>query len=323
MPANIETMAYATDVKGGVWHGLGTAVDHAMTSAEALQLAGLDWEVEKKQLVYEDGTVATDAYGIRRASDGKHFGKVGPIYEVYQNRDAFNFMDALVQDGVMRYESAMALKGGALVVLLGRMMEDWHIGPDLHRTYMMFDTTHDGTGAVHGTPTDVRAICMNTWKQARADGGSLAFSVRHTETMQERLARAAQAYSISTAATRAMQEWLGKALDTPMAKGTADEIMVAMFGDPEKVETERQRQTIADKRDVFTRKFVMPEFNRTGNSAYTLFNAATGYADWALTYRNGKNDKRMAQEARFIGALDGKGARMKDAAVKVLTAAMA
>lgn len=320
MPAEIETMAYATDVRGGVWHGLGTAVDHAMTSAEALMAAGLDWTVEKRQLIYENGDKATDAYGIRRTIDGKHFGTVGPVYEPYQNREAFDFTDSLVKDDVMRYESAMALRGGSLVVILGRMAEDWKIGPDTHRTYIMFDTTHDGSGAVHITPTDVRAICANTWRQARADGKALSFAVRHTATMQERLARASEAYSISTAATRAMQEWLGKALDTPMEKGTADEIMVALFGDPAKAATPRIEQTIEDKRDAFTRRFVIPEFNRTGNSAYTLFNAATGYADWAISYRG---DKATQQEARFIGALDGKGARMKDAAVKVLTAAMA
>ena len=46
MPANIETMAYAKLVERDVpWHGLGVPIDHAMTSAEALQMSGLNWNV--------------------------------------------------------------------------------------------------------------------------------------------------------------------------------------------------------------------------------------------------------------------------------------
>ena len=46
MAHEVETMMYSTE--GGryvPWHGLGTSVEEAVNSAEALQLAGLDWEV--------------------------------------------------------------------------------------------------------------------------------------------------------------------------------------------------------------------------------------------------------------------------------------
>ena len=42
MPADVETMFY---VREKPWHGLGTVVMEAPTSAEALRLAGLDWKV--------------------------------------------------------------------------------------------------------------------------------------------------------------------------------------------------------------------------------------------------------------------------------------
>ena len=43
MPANVETMFY---VREKPWHGLGTRVETAPTSIDALVLAGLDWTVE-------------------------------------------------------------------------------------------------------------------------------------------------------------------------------------------------------------------------------------------------------------------------------------
>ena len=42
MSANVETMFY---VREKPWHGLGTEVQEAPTSADALICAGLDWEV--------------------------------------------------------------------------------------------------------------------------------------------------------------------------------------------------------------------------------------------------------------------------------------
>ena len=53
MSANIETMFY---VREKPWHGLGTEVKEAPTSADALVYAGLDWLVEQKNVYAEDGT---------------------------------------------------------------------------------------------------------------------------------------------------------------------------------------------------------------------------------------------------------------------------
>ena len=40
MSANVETMFYTREKP---WHGLGTKVEDAPTSVDALRLAGLDW----------------------------------------------------------------------------------------------------------------------------------------------------------------------------------------------------------------------------------------------------------------------------------------
>ena len=47
MAANVETMMYVREVP---WHGLGTCVQEAPTSADALRLAGLDWKVIQKPI---------------------------------------------------------------------------------------------------------------------------------------------------------------------------------------------------------------------------------------------------------------------------------
>ena len=51
MPANVETMFY---VREKPWHGLGTRVEEAPTSADALICAGLNWLVEQKNVYTEN-----------------------------------------------------------------------------------------------------------------------------------------------------------------------------------------------------------------------------------------------------------------------------
>jgi len=47
MAANVETMF---SVRERPWHGLGTVVESAPSSKEALELAGLDWQVHQKDI---------------------------------------------------------------------------------------------------------------------------------------------------------------------------------------------------------------------------------------------------------------------------------
>ena len=51
MAANVESMFY---VRKAPWHGLGTRVEEAPSSEEALALAGLDWNVIQKPIMTED-----------------------------------------------------------------------------------------------------------------------------------------------------------------------------------------------------------------------------------------------------------------------------
>lgn len=52
MAANVETMFYTREKP---WHGLGTRVETAPTSEDALRLAGLDWEVLQENVFTDFG----------------------------------------------------------------------------------------------------------------------------------------------------------------------------------------------------------------------------------------------------------------------------
>src|SRR5687767_14947496 len=129
-----ETMSHEIDTTTGraacfvtgtpPWHGLGSVVAEAQTSAEAIKLAGLDWSVEQLPLVAR-GAAGERAVPGRvanvRADTGAVLGVVGTGYRPFQNAEAFEFFDAVVQEKLAVFESAGALKGGKYVWMLARL----------------------------------------------------------------------------------------------------------------------------------------------------------------------------------------------------------
>jgi hypothetical protein len=103
------------------WHRLGTVIEQATTSAEAIGLAGLDWRVEQWPVRAFDPDNNTTEAGIPdtvanvRTDTKAVLGVVGRRYRVFQNHEAFDFMDGLVGDKLAMYETAGSLHGGKRV----------------------------------------------------------------------------------------------------------------------------------------------------------------------------------------------------------------
>lgn len=187
MSALVEKMFSVREVP---WHGQGLIVEDAPTSADAIRLAGLDWEVNQEPIYLANGTEIKGRYANVRSSDGSPLGIVGDKYKIVQNTDAFAFTDALLGEGV-KYETAGSLKDGKVIWLLARMPEDIEILGDKVAPYMVFTNTHDGSGAVRVTMTPIRVVCNNTLNAAMR-GAKRVWSARHTGSITSKLDDAMQ-----------------------------------------------------------------------------------------------------------------------------------
>ena len=96
MAALVESMFYVRETP---WHGLGVNVEEAADSKNALVLAGLDWEVEKKDVIVPGCSSITDYKATVRTADNTVLGIVSDRYKIVQNEDAFSFVDNIV-DGL-------------------------------------------------------------------------------------------------------------------------------------------------------------------------------------------------------------------------------
>ena len=181
----IETMF---SVREKPWHGLGTIVMEAPASAEALKLAGRDWQVVQEP-VYTDNRELIKGYKANvRSSDRRVLGVVSDRYKVVQNTDAFSFTDELLGKGV-KYETAGSLQEGKKVWLLARLPKEYVIAGERISSYLVFSNTHDGSGSVKVAVTPVRVVCNNTLNLA-LETAKRSFSMIHTGNIHDKIQEA-------------------------------------------------------------------------------------------------------------------------------------
>jgi phage/plasmid-like protein (TIGR03299 family) len=188
------------------WHGLGTVVDHAMSAAEALQLAHLaDWNVRKAPITatvpFGAGTLALpipDRFAIIRDSPFERgqidtLGVVGSKYVPFQNEENTDIIDAIRGEAHGTFETAGALRGGRDVFVTTLLPETMLVGGvDPVRTYLAALNSHDGSSALRFLLTNVRVVCSNT-QEAAIRGASTIFSRRHTRAGTDGIAIQARA----------------------------------------------------------------------------------------------------------------------------------
>lgn len=182
MSANVETMF---SVREKPWHGLGTVIEEACNSEEALRLAGLDWEVNQVPVTYKDQETGHQ-FNIR-SSDDTVLGIVGGRYKPVQNKDAFAFTDELI-GGDVRYETAGSLANGKRVWMLARM-PDTKIFDDVVEPYLCLTNGHDGFSSLKVCMTPVRVVCQNTLNMALSRA-KRTWNVRHSGNIESKLAEA-------------------------------------------------------------------------------------------------------------------------------------
>ena len=182
MSANVETMF---SVREKPWHGLGTIIQEAVCSEQALHLAGLDWEVNQEPVMY-NGKNTGYQFNVR-SSDKSVLGVVGGRYKPVQNSAAFAFTDELI-GGDVRYETAGSLASGKRVWMLAKM-PDTRILDDVVEPFLCLTNSHDGFGSMKVCMTPVRVVCQNTLNLA-LQGAKRTWNVRHSGNIENKLAEA-------------------------------------------------------------------------------------------------------------------------------------
>ena len=339
------------------WHKLGVNVAEAVTSQQALELANLaNWDLQKVEtyIDFQDKRVSAGAFAVVRGDNGVVLTKgraVGKGYEISTNEECFGFVDDVISSGAM-FETAGAIRDGQKVWMLAKMPGELSLadGNDEIYNYMLFTTTHDGTGSIHFYPTNERAVCKNTLRMASVGRhGEHAMKFRHTSNISKNADRAKALLRTSSdlfaefsekatfLASQPIQadKYFGLCLDNilditiaeqPLTQAGIDDgsVLKAIvdIADTEKKETEGKRYERATKRRTALLDNILERHESErcegiagiAGTAWSAYNAVSEYADHGMRY-NGEGVK--TQEAQFESNVNGRADVVKQTAFQL------
>ena len=214
MAHEIETTAFFGETP---WHGLGTPLseDDTYDWPAACEKAGLDWEVELTALVAKDTNAEVAHRAVRRTSDQKILGVVGPRYCPLQNREAFGWFQPFLDAKEAALHTARSLRGGAPVWVLAKLNRDPLVvapGDEVEK-FVLLSHGHDGSLAVRVGFTPIRVVCANTLALAHGSDASKLIRIRHSKSLRsslEGVRKVVDAANAEFAATAEQYRWLAR-----------------------------------------------------------------------------------------------------------------
>ncbi|MBF0407760.1 MAG: DUF932 domain-containing protein [Candidatus Riflebacteria bacterium] len=289
-------MMYVNEVP---WHGLGTKLDKPPTSKEAINAAGLNWEVEKKPLFVRFGNDEEFFRKVNRVAimPGNRmetpkcpvFGVVGEDYGIVQNSEAFSFFDPLIKETGIQYETAGALGEGERIWILARMPESFKVGKsDEIMKYLLLMNSHTGLSTVQIKLTPVRVVCQNTLNLALKEGETIRIS--HTPDVKKRLDEAREIMHKIIAKYGQIEKTFQRMSEIRCSIDDFQKYLDSFIQIPEQRDSDSNQkkawcERIIAQRDCmkyFFEKESEQEFPDTKGTYWSAYNAVTYFSDYFL-----------------------------------------
>lgn len=358
-------MAHNIEIREGIasfaaaqpaWHGLGQIMGRPMLVGEALKECHADYRVEMRPLIpiisdmarFEglnltaeevEGLVIPNAMCTMRMDTKRVLGMVSDTYGIVQNEDAFKFIDVLCSgkdtDRTDKpcIEACGVLGNGERVFVTCKFPEDIILNPandDRIERYLVFTTSHDGTGAVRCCVTNIRVVCQNTLNFAlKHNSGRFAF--RHSANVMKRLdlaneenaKHAYQALNLEAEYNTYFKEELERLRSLQITKQQVMDIVASVVLPEDSLKVYKAVGSV-EHEDISTRSKnlfngmltaiesgIGQEYLQSGNALW-LLNGITTY------YQNNANYKN--EEVKFTSIMDGNVARKVQKAYELVSA---
>ena len=300
------------------WHNLGTVFDTEKNTSEMLVAANLNnWNVRLEDLEIPSSLVSDKQYQyvVRTNPTDKSqtdvLGIVGQRYVPLQNEDLFAFGDNIL-DGGGRWETAGSISGGRVVFGSLALERETVLDPngvaDVVKTYLLINTSHDGSIAIQASITPVRVVCANTLNVAlnrtkKKDGVKQSFKIRHTQTANGKVAIARQTLGLANAYMDEFDKMAHAMIAKEISAKDFNDIILAAYPKPDK-DTKGAVKKWENKVDVINDIYT-GEFNgMIAGNAWGAFNALTERLDWYRSARGGNSESMFAAASGFDPAIN-------------------
>jgi len=301
-------------VREPAWHGLGQVVDNPLTAVEAIEQAGLDWEVSKKPIYINVDSGQLEVPGksaIVRMDNNAVLGVVGRNYVPVQNKEAFTFFDHLVSEKEAIYHSAGVLGKGEITWILAKLPTDIVIGrDDLVENYVLVYDSKDGSSAVSAMMTPVRVVCNNTLTAA-VNGARFKVSIRHTKSVVERLREAHKLLGLANRYRVEIEGAFNLMATKSVSKELVNQFLCRVYDvvDPEGNLIEQAGKTKESILEIFESSAGGQDLVTCRGTMFGLYNALTFYYDNVSSYKD--------ENSRAYATWFGNSTTMRNRAMKV------
>jgi phage/plasmid-like protein (TIGR03299 family) len=298
------------------WHGLGTVFNEEVSTNEMLKLAHLDnWNVRLEDVSIPDSFSSDKNYFfVTRTnpfdkSQNDVLGVVGERYVPLQNEELFTFGDNIL-DGGGRWETAGSIKGGRVVfgsiALERQTVLDPNGVSDKVNTYLLINTSHDGSIAIQASITPVRVVCQNTLNLALGRGNrgvKQTFKIRHTQTANGKVVAAREALGLANKYMDEFDKLAQELIQQEVSAKAFNDIILAAYPKPEK-DAKGSIKKWENKVDIINSIYTGPTNNMIAGNAWGAFNALTERLDWYRSGRGGDNESILASASGFDPAIN-------------------
>jgi phage/plasmid-like protein (TIGR03299 family) len=233
-------------------------------------------------------------------------GVVGERYHVLQNEDLFSFGDNIL-DGGGRWETAGSIRGGRVVFGSLALERETILDPngvaDKVKTYLLINTSHDGSIAIQASITPVRVVCANTLNLALGskrgrNAIKQTFKIRHTQTANGKVQVARETLGLANKYMDAFDVMAKAMIEKEITAQQFNDIVLAAYPKPDeekKGALTRWTNKIDVINDIYT-----GEFNgMIAGNAWGAFNALTERLDWHRSARGGNTEAMLAAASGF------------------------
>ena len=246
---------------------------------QVLEATGLNWTVNKKELVSVDG-LTTESFGIFRNDNNKWLGTVGNRYEPYQNHQLVSNMVDITNEVGLDVNRGGTLSNGNKVFLQAELPQDI-VGNSGIKRWLTTTNSHDGTSAITLGYSNMVIICSNTFHAASK--GSNRF--RHTISADANIQENVKQIKMTLANEMRLIDTFKAMQSTDIKDEAIDRTVRAMFSigldaNQDDISTRKRNQV-----ETFSNNLIA-EINNHGKTMWSLFNAVTRYTNHEQNFKS-------------------------------------
>lgn len=314
-------------IAGTEWHGLADHVESITRETVSPMLFDIREAIDSK-FILDDGTEVGAEVGKPLFADVRHRGLglvplsiMGEGYQKIPNVDLLESAERAFSDVgcKVRFSTAGTLdklkKFFFSVELEGH--EIFTAGGDKILSHINFITSHDGSYAVQAYDSNIRIVCMNTFRWSLDAAGQVGFTVKHTKNCRAQFENLELFLSEILNGRDILKDQLDILKDTFIDINTAEDFAKGYLAKVNKVKKGMELSTRSRNAALELVNLFQVGKGNSGESAFDLWNAGTEY--WTSGEGVGRDNENSTREKRVCKSAFGMAAEHKDQWLKHIT----